>query len=204
MASAQALVYARSLKLKSSMEWDDWCKSGARPPNIPANPSHVYKHDGWQGGGHWLGTGNLHTEVFLPFKKALLHARSLKLKDGAAWRQWSKSGSRPANVPSDPSRVYKHDGWQGYGHWLGTVNNDHEDQKFLPFKEALLHARSLNLKTQKQWQAWSKSAKRPANMPSIPDSTYKHKGWQSMGHWLGAGSFAVSFSPLVTMRSGST
>jgi hypothetical protein len=59
--------------------------------------------------------------AFLPFKKALLYARSLKLKTEKAWRAWRMTGARPANVPSGPDQVYKHDGWQGYGHWLGTA-----------------------------------------------------------------------------------
>ena len=25
-------------------------------------------------------------------------------------------------MPSNPDKPYKHDGWQGYGHWLGTGN----------------------------------------------------------------------------------
>ena len=67
-----------------------WCKSGAREAKIPSTPHAVYTHDGWQGYGHWLGTGN---QVggkldFLPFKKALLYARSLKLKNAKEWEQW--------------------------------------------------------------------------------------------------------------------
>ena len=40
--------------------------------------------------------------------------------------------------------MYKHDGWQGYGHWLGTGNvGVRKDQQFLPFKKALrMHAPS--------------------------------------------------------------
>ena len=47
-------------------------------------------------------------------------------------------------MPANPANVYKHKGWQGYGHWLGTSNAGvKKDQQFLPFKDALLHARSL-------------------------------------------------------------
>ena len=184
----KALLYARSLKLKTLKEWEAWRMTGARPANIPSTPHAVYKHDGWQGWGHWLGTGNLHTKEFLPFKKALLHARSLKLKSQKEWRQWCKSGERTANMPSTPHTTYKHDGWQGWGHWLGTDNvGVKKDHQFLPFKEALLHARSLKLKGMREWRAWSKSDARPANIPSTPDSVYKHGGWQGYGHWLGTG-----------------
>ena len=119
-------------------------------------------------------------------QEALLHARSLKLKSERAWRAWRMTGARPANTPSTPHAVYKHEGWQGYGHWLGTGNFIGGKQGFLPFKEALLYARALKLKTQKEWLA-CKSGARPANVPSRPDLTYQHDGWQGYGHWLGTG-----------------
>ena len=69
-----------------------------------------------------MGTGTAahKDQRFLPFKKALLYARTLKLEGKKEWHVWRKSGARPANIPSDPVKVYRHKGWQGYGHWLGT------------------------------------------------------------------------------------
>ena len=86
----------------------DWRRSNARPANVHSSPERTYKQDGWQGCGHWLGTGNVGVKhnQFLPFKEALLR----------------RSNARPANVPSSPELTYKHDGWQGCGHWLGTGN----------------------------------------------------------------------------------
>ena len=59
---------------------------------------------------------------FLLFSEALPLAWSLGLASRTEWQAWSKEGMRPANVPSNPNRAYKHDGWQGWGHWLGTGN----------------------------------------------------------------------------------
>ena len=55
-------------------------------------------------------------------------------------------------MPAGPHNIYKHDGWQGY--WLGTGNVARNVQQFLPFKKALLHARSLNPKSVKEWEPW--------------------------------------------------
>ena len=183
----KALLHARSLKLKGVNEWKCWARTVVRPANIPSTPHEVYKHDGWQGYGHWLGTGNLvgGKLAFLPFKKALLYARTLKMKRVKEWRDWAKTGVRPANVPSSPHEVYTHDGWQGYGHWLGTGAVAHQDKQFMPFDKALLYARSLKLESAKDWQVWCKSGARPVNMPSAPQRTYKHGGWQGHRHWLG-------------------
>ena len=54
----EALVVAQSLGLANRFGWEQWCKEGMRPPNVPACPNQVYKNHGWQGWGHWLGAGN--------------------------------------------------------------------------------------------------------------------------------------------------
>ena len=201
MPFKKALVHARSLKLKSVSEWKDWAKTGARPVNMPSHPDRCYKHEGWQGYGHWLCTGNLvgGKLAFLPFKKALLYARTLKMKSVQEWRDWARTCGRPASMPSHPDTIYKHNGWQGFGHWLGTGNVAPHDKQFLPFKKALLYARTLKLKGVKEWRDWAKTGDRPANMPATPDKTYKHDGWQGYGHWLGTGNLAggrkVAFLP---------
>ena len=42
------------------------------------------------------------------------------------WQAWRTSAERPDDIPSTPDQVYKHDGWQGYAHWVGsgTVRKD--------------------------------------------------------------------------------
>ena len=190
----KALRYARTLKLKGKKEWEDWAKTGVRPTNIPSNAHQTYQHEGWQGYGHWLGTGNLvgGKLAFLPFKKALVHAHSLKLKTFTEWQDWAKTGARPANMPSRPEKVYTDDGWQGYGHWLGTGNLAPKKRYFLPFKQTLVYVRSLKLHSEKDWRVWCKSGARPVNIPAHPDNTYEHDGWQGYGHWLGTGNVCYS------------
>ena len=89
---------------------------------MPSHPDKIYRHDGWQGYGHWLGTGKVSSKarMFLPFKQALPHARSLKLKTGNDWRVWCEAGSCPVNTPLHPNATYRHEGWQGMEYWLGT------------------------------------------------------------------------------------
>ena len=183
----EALAVARSLGLASVKEWRAWSKEGLRPPNVPSMPNTVYKDGGWQGWGHWLGTGNQLTKEFLPFDEALTMAQSLGLANRFEWEAWSKEGMRPHNVPGDPRKVYKDHGWQGWGHWLGTGNL--ATKQFLPFEEALVMARSfgLGMAGAKEWQEWSKAGMRPRNVPANPNKVYKDRGWQGWGHWLGTG-----------------
>ena len=62
---AEALAVAQSLRLANRKEWHAWGKEGLRPANVPAAPDQTYKHDGWEGWGHWLGTGNAHAKQFV-------------------------------------------------------------------------------------------------------------------------------------------
>ena len=189
----EALVFVRSLRLKNQKEWVVWRMSGARAANIPSSPNTVYAHDGWQGMGHWLGTGTIATfnKVFLPFAEALVFVRSLHLRRQADWYAWRKTGACPTNIPSNPDRTYVHDGWQGWGHWLGTGAVASINRVYLPFEEALVFVRSLQLRGQAEWCAWRKSRARPANIPSNPNRAYQDHGWRGYGHWLGTGTVAT-------------
>ena len=53
------------------------------------------------------------------------------------------------------------------------------------FEEARCYARSLGLKSEKQWREWRKSGLRPRDIPYSPGEVYKGKGWLSWGDFLG-------------------
>jgi hypothetical protein len=54
------------------------------------------------------------------------------------------------------------------------------------FTEGRALARGLELKTWKEWHAWSKSGQRPSDIPSHPSSVYRDDGWISWPDWLGS------------------
>ena len=57
--------------------------------------------------------------------------------------------------------------------------------EWMPFEEAREIVRSLNLKSSREWRAWSKSGKRPNNIPSTANKIYKDQGWVNWYDWLG-------------------
>jgi len=61
---------------------------------------------------------------------------------------------------------------------VGKVN-------WMPFKEAREFARSLNLKSSKEWERYLKSGKRPPNIPAAPANVYSGKGWKGYSDWVG-------------------
>jgi hypothetical protein len=117
----QAREFVHALGLKSQMEWSEYAKSDRRPDNIPADPRGVYKDEGWAGMGDWLGTGTVapRDRQYRPFEEARDFARGLDLSSQKGWREFARSGRRPDNIPANPDRVYKDQGWVGYSDWLG-------------------------------------------------------------------------------------
>eukprot|EP00947_MAST-08B_sp_MAST-8B-sp1_P004974 g4974.t1 len=115
----------------------------------------------------------------LAFSEARDFVRRLKLTSAKEWREWSRSGQRPSNVPSNPDKVYKGKGWVSYPDWMGYqyTKGDETRMAALPFERARAVVRKLKLTSEKEWREWSKSGQRPSNVPSNPDKVYKGKGW---------------------------
>jgi len=183
----EARTFARSLGLKSNVEWKAWAKSSDKPDNIPASPSMFYQNQGWVGWGDWLGTGTIASQnrICLPFEEARAYVRSLGLKSQAEWTAWAKSDDKPDNIPAQPYQTYKNKGWVSMGDWLGTGTIATFNRTYRPFEEARTFVRSLGLKSQAEWTAWAKSDDKPDDVPADPPETYKGKGWVGMGDWLG-------------------
>jgi hypothetical protein len=180
------------LKLNGQADWQKWCKSEEKTDDIPFTPNTVYEDSGWISWGDFLGTGNIATidKKFRSFEDAREFARNLKLNGQADWFDWCKSVGRPDNIPSSPSRTYKDSGWIGWGDFLGTGNIATIDKKFRSFEDAREFARNLKLNGQAAWFKWSKSGKKPDDIPSGPNTTYKDSGWISWGDFLGTGNIA--------------
>jgi hypothetical protein len=96
----EAREFARLLNLKGQKEWQEYCKSGNKPDDIPADPNQVYKKD-FKGYGDWLGT------EWRSFEEAREFVRSLGLKTNDDWKEYCKSGKKPDDIPAAPWRTYK-------------------------------------------------------------------------------------------------
>ena len=121
----------------------------------------------------------------LPFAAARAIVRRLKLKGQKEWLAWSRAGQRPSNIPANPHKMYRIDGWISYPDWLGKEGGN---GAMLPFAAARVIVRRLKLKSNKEWVAWCSSGQRPSNIPSNPNMSYRNDGWISMPDWLGYGS----------------
>ena len=186
-----ARKYVHSLELKNQRDWADFSKSNKKPGNIPAAPWYAYKNKGWQSLGDWLGTGTIASQKkqYRSFEKARKFVIALKLKNREDWKKLIVSDKLPPDIPNWPDSAYKKQGWINWGDWFGTGNIAHKDLKFRSFKQARKYVHSLGLKSQRDWNQYRVSGKRPKDVASNPRLVYK-KEWKGWGDWLGTGAIA--------------
>jgi hypothetical protein len=134
------------------------------------------------------------------FTEGRAYVRGLELKGERGWKAWSKSGQRPSDIPGRPDQVYRDDGWISWPDWLGDGKERVLAKDMLPFAAGRAYVRKLKLKTQKEWNEWSKSGQRPSNIPSTPDKTYRDDGWISWADWLGNGKARVAWKSFAVGR----
>ena len=194
MPFKQAREFVRKFKFKSTNEWKNYVKSDQRNDLIPANPGRVYKSNGWISYGDFLGNGKIATQqrVFLNYSEAKQFVSGLNLKTHIEWLDYLKKDIKPDNIPSNPQKAYKNDGWIGYGDFLGTGNISNKKKKFLSYEECKKFVEPLKIKNIREWNVFSSSGKRPKNVPSNPQLAYKDNGWISYGDFLGTGVIADS------------
>lgn len=187
MGFEEAREYVRGLKLNNQKEWVNFAKSIKRNVCMPSKPARIYKEKGWINWGDWLGTNIIanQNKEFLVFDDARLFAHSLKLNSANQWKEYCKSGNKPFNIPSIPENTYKNKGWVSYADWLNTNNIQSGKINYREFKQAREFVRKLKLKSNNEWNDYSKSKSKPNDIPATPMSTYKNKGWLNMGDWLG-------------------
>ena len=113
----------------------------------------------------------------------------MELKTQKQWKEFIKSGEKPNYIPSTPNKVYKDDGWLSFGDWLGTTKGFNGE--YLSYNKAKEITSKLGLKNVKEWMEYSKSFRKPVNIPTRPNSLYKKKGWKDWSDWLGAGNIAT-------------
>ena len=183
----KAMEFAQKLNFKNQKEWFKYAKSSKKPNDIPRSPMAVYKDNGWISWSSFLGHKSIYdssTKVFLSFDEARVKARKLKLNSENEWREYCKSGRRPLNIPSNPSKKYKNN-WISMSDFLGYKGA--YTGEYLSFKEAKKFVRKLKLKSAKQWSEYVNSGRKPENIPNYPKGVYLNKGWEGIGDWLGTG-----------------
>ena len=194
----QARAFAISLGLKSTTEWNKYCREGIpgkppKPDDIPAAPWNSYTASDWLSIADWLGYETRKHEP-RSFNDAREYVRKLGLSSIAEWHKYCSGllphlGKKPNDIPTNPHRSYDGLGWINMGDWLGTNRQATRNVQFLDFETARSIVRKLCIKNSNDWRKLCKGnligfAKLPKNIPTNPDRTYNNKGWINWTDWF--------------------
>nr|AIF19121.1 hypothetical protein [uncultured marine thaumarchaeote KM3_85_E11] len=203
----KARKFVRSLKLKNQKEWNEYCKSGKKPDDIPLHPDRVYPKE-FTILGDWLGTGRISNQEksksWLSYDKASDACKKAGIKTQNEFEEASKNGTLPKGVPTHPEKTYKGKGWIDLGTFLGTGNKYNPKRKYWPYERSRDYVQKLKLKNEDEWREYCKSGKLPTEIPQNPAREYK-KEWKDLGDWLGTGRISnqeksKSFLPLIEAK----
>ena len=211
----QARQFVRRLGLSRYEDWLDYIQSKrsdlpALPDDIPNGPDKVYANSGWCGWGDWLRLASStrthpkrggektwrRKDSYMPFERARDVVRALGFTSSSDWNAFCRERNldieSPWNlIPSNPHKVYKENGWSGWPDFLGyRPGKRGSGQSFRSYRDARSFARSLKLSSSTQWFAYCRGelanlGKKPNDIPSSPQSTYKQRGWNGWPDWLG-------------------
>ena len=187
-----AEIYVRSQGITTETQFHEWSAERLRPPDIPAHPDIVYGKMGqWQDWGDFLGTGNISNskKIYRDFDLAKAYIQALNFKTLDEFKQWSKSGKRPPDIPSRPDQVYGRTGqWTDWGDFLGTGNISNSKKEWRDYRLAGDYVRSQGITTETQFHEWSDAGLRPPDIPAAPHWVYARLGqWKGWGDFLKTG-----------------
>ena len=187
MSFEEAREYVRSLNLKSQKDYQKFIKSNPTPNDFPKKIDRVYKKTGWLSWGDFLGYSKGWNGKYRDFKEARKFVRSIGVKSHSEWKKFCDSGKKPIDIPFSGYITYKNKGWINAADYFGHNRTPPQFRKYKSYKNAKAFVKKLNLKTQKEWQEYAVSGKRPDDIPSNPSNKYKKTGeWKGYGDWIGS------------------
>ena len=164
MSFQDAKALMQSQGIRTHGQFQEWSKSKKRPKDFPSHPQRTYKNE-WRGWRDFLGA------KWMSFDQAKARMQSQGIRTFTQFREWSKSGQRPENFPSNPNITYK-DKWRGWSDFLGTgnISTQNSEQTIFEARAAFLRQKiSTDITPEEEKQAGSK----PENFPNSPDEVYK-------------------------------
>lgn len=182
-----AKKFVQSLDFKSRKGWHAYLLSGQKPLNIPSKPERIYKNKGWKGSGDFFGNNNLSNKdkCYVTIEDAKKFAQIKNIKSVNEWRTLAKNKMLPSDIPSAVNKVYENDGWKGWGDFLQTNVVANYNKQYLTYDAARKYAISNKIQSVREWRELCKSKKFNPLIPTNPNVTYKAKGWENWGKFLG-------------------
>lgn len=114
---------------------------------------------------------------------------SLDLETPSDWIDyWEENTKSISDIPRNPNIEYQNKGWEGWNDFLGKKSSlDYKltpSKNYLSFSECRLIMRTSDIKSPSEWRIYSKSDKKPENVPVNPDIVYFDE-WDGWDDFLG-------------------
>jgi len=110
---------------------------------------------------------------YAPMEQAANYAKENNLTSISKWIEASELPDFPDNLPKRPPNVY---GCK----WSDII---FKKPKHLPFEEACVLMRTMELDDQKEFRNWCREGSRPSSVPSNPEKFYSEE-WKSWDYFL--------------------
>ena len=111
--------FMKNHKIKSRNEWDQYKKNNIIPEEVPKNPYGVYKRQGiWVSWLDLFGKKKHIEKKYVSYEYAKKYVKDKGIKNSLQWKEFSKQGFRPENIPSRFDIAYKNKGWKGWVDFL--------------------------------------------------------------------------------------
>lgn len=193
--------YTIEAGLKTVKQWNVFCKSKNKPPDIPTAPQTIYKNSGWKSWASFFDTDNIRGD-FWDYKTSEAYVRKLALNKEKDFRKYKQGllislPPYPKELPKNPDTYYKNNGKPDFswGDFLGTKSISTYKHNFLEYEEAKKYISKFEFKTWDEFRKWAKGLRpdlptKPSFIPKFPRDVYFQKGWKGIGDWLGTNSIA--------------
>ena len=188
MPYEQSQRIVRKHKIKSQAAFSRFARDEKLPVSFSHTPESAYKKQ-WKGWSEYLGTEKpyfINENKLWSYEKTSKYLKKYGVKSSLEFRKLMAENKFPKQLPRSPYYFYERKGtWKGWGHILGN-NRIYKSKgfKWLSYDKARKFVRTLKLKTSNEWIEFSKSGKRPFNIPSTIPQTYK-KDWTDWKDFLG-------------------
>lgn len=123
---------------------------------------------------------------FVSYDECKAWALNHNITGEAQWRTF-KEKRRGTQIPNNPERVYKNNGWVNWPTFLGNGQRS-KKESWATYEEASQWGQENKIKGAKEW--YRLGDRRPSNMPTSPETTYKNQ-WVSWPEFLKNGKRSV-------------
>ena len=118
---AEAKIYLKKFKIKSSRKYNEFIKTKESVINLPGVPYRVYENKGWIDWKDYLGyekdLRGVSKKQYISYLDSQIMIKENNITSCDEWNNFRRKNKKII-IPSHPERVYE-DQWKGWAEFLG-------------------------------------------------------------------------------------